>query len=152
MLFSLDGLLNQVLIKLGILDAPYQYLQDSTWARAVIIIAMIWRWTGYNVIFYLSAMQNIPKETFEAAKVDGANAIQTFFKITIPQLKPIVLLTTIMSTNGTLQLFITVSHYIYNQSFVYAPNFGYASAISYMVVFIMIILAIIQFTVAGKED
>lgn len=52
MLFSLDGLLNQVLIKLGILDAPYQYLQDSTWARAVIIIAMIWRWTGYNVIFY----------------------------------------------------------------------------------------------------
>lgn len=47
---------------------------------------------------------------------------------------------------------ITVSHYIYNQSFVYAPNFGYASAISYMVVFIMIILAIIQFTVAGKED
>ena len=167
MLFSLDGLLNQVLIKLGILDAPYQYLQDSTWARAVIIIAMIWRWTGYNVIFYLSAMQNIPKETFEAAKVDGANAIQTFFKITIPQLKPIVLLTTIMSTNGTLQLFdetmnitqggpanatITVSHYIYNQSFVYAPNFGYASAISYMVVFIMIILAIIQFTVAGKEE
>ena len=167
MLFSLDGLLNQVLIKLGILDAPYQYLQDSTWARAVIIIAMIWRWTGYNVIFYLSAMQNIPKETFEAAKVDGANAVQTFFKITIPQLKPIVLLTTIMSTNGTLQLFdetmnitqggpanatITVSHYIYNQSFVYAPNFGYASAISYMVVFIMIILAIIQFTVAGKED
>lgn len=140
MLFSLDGLLNQVLIKLGILDAPYQYLQDSTWARAVIIIAMIWRWTGYNVIFYLSAMQNIPKETFEAAKVDGANAVQTFFKITIPQLKPIVLLTTIMSTNGTLQLFdetmnitqggpanatITVSHYIYNQSFVYAPTLIY---------------------------
>jgi lactose/L-arabinose transport system permease protein len=175
MLFSLDGLLNQVLIKLGILDAPYQYLQDSTWARAVIIIAMIWRWTGYNVIFYLSAMQNIPKETFEAATCKNSNliqlnifyTIQTFFKITIPQLKPIVLLTTIMSTNGTLQLFdetmnitqggpanatITVSHYIYNQSFVYAPNFGYASAISYMVVFIMIILAIIQFTVAGKED
>ncbi len=167
MMFSLDGIVNQALMHLGILDAPYQYLQNSTWARAIIIIAMIWRWTGYNVIFYLSALQNISQETFEAAKVDGANAVQTFFRVTIPQLKPIVLLTTIMSTNGTLQLFdetmnitqggpanatITVSHYIYNQSFVYAPNFGYASAISYVVVFIMIILAVIQFGVAGKED
>lgn len=167
MMFSVDGIINKVIMNLGILDAPYQYLQDSTWARSVIIIAMIWRWTGYNVIFYLSALQNIPKETFEAAKVDGANSIQTFFRVTIPQLKPIILLTTIMSTNGTLQLFdetmnitqggpanstLTVSHYIYNQSFVYAPNFGYASAISYMVVFIMIIFAIIQFSVAGKDD
>ena len=167
MMFSLDGIVNQLLMHLGILEQPYQFLQNSTWARAVIIIAMLWRWTGYNVIFYLSALQNIPKETFEAAKVDGANAAQTLFRVTIPQLKPIVLLTAIMSTNGTLQLFdetmnitqggpanstLTVSHYIYNQSFVYAPNFGYASAISYMVVFLMIILAIIQFSVAGKEE
>lgn len=166
MMFSLDGIVNQLLMHLGILDQPYQYLQNSVWARAVIIIAMLWRWTGYNVIFYLSALQNIPKETFEAARVDGANAAQNLFRVTIPQLKPIVLLTAIMSTNGTLQLFdetmnitqggpanstLTVSHYIYNQSFVYAPNFGYASAISYMVVFLMIILAIIQFSVAGKE-
>lgn len=166
MMFSLDGIVNQLLMHLGILDQPYQYLQNSVWARAVIIIAMLWRWTGYNVIFYLSALQNIPKETFEAARVDGANAAQTLFRVTIPQLKPIVLLTAIMSTNGTLQLFdetmnitqggpanstLTVSHYIYNQSFVYAPNFGYASAISYMVVFLMIILAVIQFSVAGKE-
>lgn len=167
MMFSLDGIVNQALMRLGILDGPYQFLQNSGWARAIIVIAMIWRWTGYNVIFYLSALQNIPKETFEAAKVDGANTIQTFFGVTVPQLKPIILLTTIMSTNGTLQLFdetmnitqggpanatITVSHYIYNQSFVYAPNFGYASAISYVVVFIMVILALIQFGVAGKED
>ena len=166
MMFSLDGIVNQLLMHLGILDQPYQYLQNSVWARAVIIIAMLWRWTGYNVIFYLSALQNIPKETFEAARVDGANAAQTLFRVTIPQLKPIVLLTAIMSTNGTLQLFdetmnitqggpanstLTVSHYIYNQSFVYAPNFGYASAISYMVVLRMIILAVIQFSVAGKE-
>ena len=167
MMFSLDGIVNSVLISLGILDKPFQYLQDSTWARAVVIIAMLWRWTGYNVIFYLAALQNIPQETFEAAKVDGASTVQTFFRITVPQLKPIILLTAIMSTNGTLQLFdetmnitqggpanatITISQYIYNQSFVYAPNFGYASAISYVVVFIMVILAIIQFSVAGKND
>lgn len=69
MMFSLDGIVNQLLMHLGILEQPYQFLQNSTWARAVIIIAMLWRWTGYNVIFYLSALQNIPKETFEAAKV-----------------------------------------------------------------------------------
>ena len=167
MMFSLDGIVNYVLMGLGILDAPYQYLQDSAWARAIVIIAMLWRWTGYNVIFYLAALQNIPQETFEAAKVDGASSVQSFFRITIPQLKPIILLTAIMSTNGTLQLFdetmnitqggpanatITISQYIYNQSFVYAPNFGYASAISYVVVFLMIILAIIQFGVAGRKD
>lgn len=167
MMFSVDGIVNQIMMFLGILEQPYQYLQDSAWARAIIIIAMLWRWTGYNVIFYLSALQNIPKETFEAARVDGANAFQVFTRITIPQLKPIILLTAIMSTNGTLQLFdetmnitqggpanatMTVSHYIYNQSFVYAPDFGYASAISYMVVFIMIILALIQFGVSGRED
>lgn len=167
MMFSIDGIVNKVLMSIGILDQPFQYLQNSGWARAVIIIAMCWRWTGYNVIFYLAALQNIPKETFEAAKVDGAGTVRTFFHITIPQLKPIILLTTIMSTNGTLQLFdetmnitqggpanatLTVSHYIYNQSFVYAPNFGYASALSYVVVFIMIILAIIQFGVTKERN
>jgi len=167
MMFSIDGIVNQVLLSIGILDVPYQYLQNQGVARAVIIVAMLWRWTGYNVIFYLSALQNIPAETFEAAKMDGAGAFHIFCRITVPQLKPIILLTAIMSTNGTLQLFdetmnitmggpanatMTVSHYIYNQSFVYAPNFGYAAAISYVVVFIMIILALIQFSVAGKED
>jgi len=166
MMFSLNGIINQVFMALGILDKPFQYLQNSNWARAIIIVAMLWRWTGYNVIFYLSALQNIPRETFEAAKVDGASTVQTFFRVTVPQLKPIILLTTIMSTNGTLQLFdetmnitqggpanstLPVSHYIYNQSFIYAPNFGYASAISYVVVFIMIILAIIQFSVASEK-
>jgi len=167
MMFSLDGVVNKVLVSTGIFEVPYQWLQNGFWAKIVIVIAMTWRWTGYNVIFYLSALQNVPAETYEAAAIDGAGGFQIFKKITIPQLKPIVLLTTIMSTIGTLQLFdetmnitgggpanatMTISHYIYNQSFVYAPNFGYSSALSYVVVFIMIILAIIQFAVAGKED
>lgn len=167
MMFSLDGIINKALVGLGILENGIQWLQNPFWARIIIVVAMTWRWTGYNVIFYLSALQNIPNETFEAAKVDGATSFQIFRKVTIPQLKPIVLLTTIMSTNGTLQLFdeimnitqggpanstMTISQYIYNQSFVYAPNFGYASALSYIIVFFMIILALIQFQIAGKND
>lgn len=167
MMFSIDGIINKALIAVGIFDEAFQWLQNPFWAKVIIIIAMTWRWTGYNVIFYISALQNIPVETFEAAKVDGATSFQIFRKITVPQLKPIILLTTIMSTNGTLQLFdeimnitqggpvnstMTISQYIYNQSFVYAPNFGYASALSYIIVFFMIILALIQFQIAGKND
>ena len=100
----------------------------------IIILALIWRWTGYNMVFYLAGLQNIDDSLYEAAKIDGANAIQSFFKITVPMLKPTILLTTIMSTNGTLQLFdesvnltgggpanstLTMSHYIYKASFIF---------------------------------
>ena len=119
------------------------------------------------MIFYLSALQNVPAETYEAAEIDGANSFQKFFYITIPQLKPIILFTTIMSTIGTLQIFdepmnltaggpanatLSISQYIYNQSFVYAPNFGYAATLSYVVVFIVAILALIQIKLAGDDS
>ncbi len=166
MMFSYDGIINKALISLKILDEPLQWLNHHFWAKVIIIIALTWRWTGYNMIFYLSSLQNIPNETFEAAKIDGANAFQTFIKVTVPQLKPVILLTTIMSTNGTLQLFdevmnitqggpsnstLTMSLYIYNQSFVYAPDFGYSSTLSYVIVGIMVILAFIQFKIAGDD-
>jgi lactose/L-arabinose transport system permease protein len=166
MMFANEGLVNKALLSIGILSKPVMWFSDPFWARAIIILALTWRWTGYNTIFYLSALQNIPAETFEAAQIDGASTWRTFWSVTLPQLKPIILLTTIMSTNGTLQLFdepmnitgggpanatLTISQYIYNQSFVYSPNFGYAATLSYVIVFIMIILAIVQFRVAGDE-
>ena len=103
---------------------------------------------------------------YEAAVVDGANAFQKFTKITIPMLRPTILLTAIMSTNGTLQLFdesmnitnggpantsMTISHYIYNLSFAGNPNFGYASAISYVVFILVAILAFIQMKVGDEK-
>ena len=106
---------------------PIMWFANAWSARAVIIIALIWRWTGYNMVFYLSGLQNIEYSVYEAAKIDGASPVQSFFKITVPLLKPTILLTTIMSTNGTLQLFdeslnltnggpgkstMTLSHYI----------------------------------------
>ena len=104
-LFAVDGLVNIVLIKLGILSTGYNFLGHPNSARIVIILALIWRWTGYNMVFYLSGLQNIEYSVYEAAKIDGASPIQSFFRITIPLLKPTILLTAIMSTNGTLQLF-----------------------------------------------
>ena len=145
-LFANDGLVNLVLVNLGILSTPYSFLTHATSAKIIIIIGLLWRWTGYNMVFYLSGLQNIEYSVYEAAKIDGASPVQTFFKITVPLLKPTILLTAIMSTNGTLQLFdesvnltdggpanasITMSHYIYNMSFKYVPTFGYAAAMSY---------------------
>ena len=166
MMFANEGLINQALLGMHLIHNPIVWLNDAFWAKVVIILALTWRWTGYNMIFYLSGMQNIPAETYEAAQIDGANAFKTFWYVTVPQLKPIILLTAIMSTNGTLQLFdepmnitgggpanatLTMSQYIYNQSFVFSPNFTYASLLSYVIVFIMVILAIIQFKVTGDE-
>ena len=104
-LFSTDGFVNTILMNLGIVDAPVAFLTNTVSARAIIILALVWRWTGYNMVFYLSGLQNIEYSVYEAAKIDGASPLQSFFHITVPLLKPTILLTAIMSTNGTLQLF-----------------------------------------------
>ncbi|WP_180271616.1 carbohydrate ABC transporter permease [Fredinandcohnia onubensis] len=166
-LFSTDGIINKMLINLSLIAEPIQWLTDPFWAKVTIIIAITWRWTGYNMIFYLSALQNVDNSIYEAAKIDGANAFQQFFKITIPMLKPIILFTSITSTIGTLQLFdevmnitkggpgnatLTISQYIYNLSFKYTPDFGYAATVSYAIVIMIIFFSIIQFKVAGDKN
>ncbi|WP_086312380.1 ABC transporter permease [Enterococcus sp. 7F3_DIV0205] len=165
-LFSATGLVNRVLLDMNLVAAPIQWLTDPFWAKVLIIISITWRWTGYNMIFFISGMQNIDPEIYEAADIDGANKWQQFFKITIPNLKPVILFTTITSTIGTLQLFdevqnitgggpanatTTLSQYIYNLSFKFTPNFGYAAAVSFVIVFCIVILTIIQKRVAGDE-
>ena len=165
-LFSFDGYINTVLLNLGLINSRINWLNQPDTAKAVIIIALIWRWTGYNMAFYLAGLQNIDESLYEAARIDGANVFQTFQKITIPLLRPTILLTTIMSINGTLQLFdesvnltgggpanstLTMSHYIYKASFVYNPQFGYAAAMSYVIFVLVAILSFIQMKVGDKR-
>jgi lactose/L-arabinose transport system permease protein len=174
MLFSYEGLVNNTLIKLSVIDIPLQWMSVPKLATFVLIIAMIWRWTGYNMIFYLSAMQNISDDLYEAASIDGSTKIQSFFTITIPLLKPIILFTTVMSTIGTLQLFdepmnlsqggttasmvgpdncfLTLSVYIYNICFKYTPNFGYAATVSYAILVIIALLTLVQFRLSSDKD
>lgn len=165
-LFTYDGMVNAVLMNIGILSEPINWLNDPNTAKAVIIIGLIWRWTGYNMVFFLSGMQGIEYSIYEAARIDGANQFQQLIKITIPLLKPIILVTGIMSTNGTLQLFdesvnltrggpsnttITMSHYIYNKMFVGNPNFGYAAAMSFVILIMVAILSAIETKVGDKR-
>ena len=165
-LFSDSGFINQMLMTLHVIQSPIHWLTDALWGKITIIIAITWRWTGYNMIFFLSALQNIDPEIYEAAEIDGANVVQKFFSITAPLLKPIILFTSITSISGTLQLFdevvnltqggpgnatITMSQYIYNLCFKYTPDFGYASAVSYAILLMIVVLTAIQFKVTGGK-
>ena len=165
-LFTYDGMVNTLLTNIGILSEPINWLNDPFYAKFVIIIGLVWRWTGYNMIFYLSGMQSIDYSIYEAARIDGANQFRQLINITIPLLKPIILVTAIMSTNGTLQLFdesvnltrggpanmtITMSHYIYNTMFTKNPNFGYAAAMSFVILIMVAVLSAIQTKVGDKR-
>ncbi|WP_294293416.1 carbohydrate ABC transporter permease [Pseudobutyrivibrio sp.] len=167
-MFATQGLINSILLKIGIISENINFLGTASTARAIIIIALIWRWTGYNMVFYLAGLQNIEYSVYEAAKIDGANGWKTFWYITVPLLKPTIVMTAIMSINGTLQLFdesvnltsggpanqtITMSHYIYNQAFGQGVgNFGYTSAMSFIVFIMVAILAFINLKVGDTRD
>ena len=167
-LFATQGLINTILVKLGILENNFNFLGTGWSAKIIIIVALIWRWSGYNMVFFLAGLQNIEYSVYEAAKIDGASGWRTFWSITVPLLKPTIVMTTIMSINGTLQLFdesvnltkggpanatITMSHYIYNGSFGEGvANFGYASAMSVIVFIMVAILAFINLKVGDKRD
>jgi lactose/L-arabinose transport system permease protein len=165
--FSLDGIINFVLMRLRIIPGPISFLTNPYWAKFIIILVITWRWTGYNTIFYLAGLQNIDSSVYEAARIDGASSVQQFFRITLPLLRPVILLTTIMSTNGTLQLFdevksitnnggpgtatLTISLYIYDLIFRNVTQFGYAAAVSYSILIMVAILSFIQIRVGDRE-
>lgn len=166
-LFATDGFVNSILMKLNLIAEPISWITDPVWAKVLIILAITWRWTGYNMVFYLSGLQGIDDSIYEAADIDGAGAFEKFKSITLPMLKPIILFTTINSTIGTLQLFdetmnitqggpanatITISQYIYNILFKYSPDFGYAAAVSYVIVVMIVVLSFIQMKVGDKND
>ena len=166
-IFSSDGLVNKLLMSINMIQVPIEWVTHPFWAKILIIIAITWRWTGYNMIFYLSGLQNIDNSIYEAADIDGASPFKKFTSITIPLLKPIILFTTITSTIGTLQLFdevvnitkggpanatSTISKYIYDLCFTYTPDFGYATAVAYLIVVMVVILALIQFKVGGEKN
>ena len=165
-LFAYDGYVTTVLLHLGLISSRVNWLGQTSTAKVILIIALIWRWTGYNMVFYLAGLQNIDESLYEAATIDGAGPVKTFFHITIPLLRPTILLTTIMSINGTLQLFdesvnltgggpanstLTMSHYIFKTSFEYNSQFGYAAAMSYVIFILVAILSFVQMKVGDKR-
>ncbi|MGE5620381.1 MAG: carbohydrate ABC transporter permease [Sphingomonadaceae bacterium] len=142
-----DGL-NGLLIDLGIIDAPVDWLGSPATALPVVIGVGIWHTLGYNLVYFLAALQSIPKEMYEAAKVDGANAFHQFLHITVPMLRDVGVVILFLAILGSLQVFDlvlvmtgggpyfsseVVGTYIYHYAFTPASiqaeaNVGYASA------------------------
>lgn len=164
LLFNDDfGFANQLLNLVGIADVAWT--GSSVGAIALISISLTWRWTGYNAVIILAGLQSIPKDLYEASELDGAGRFTQFLYITLPQLKPVILLCLVLSTFGTLQLFTeptlltsggpgisttTVAMYMYQQGFK-GFNFGYGSAIAYSIVFISLGLSLMQFKFLGEK-
>ncbi|MEV4896339.1 sugar ABC transporter permease [Nonomuraea sp. NPDC055795] len=158
------GLVNWFLGLFGVPEIPW--LTDTLWARIAVGLALTWHYTGYNAVIYLARLQALPRDHYDAASVDGAGAWRRFWHVTLPGLRPVVLLTVVMSTIGTLQLFdepyvltgggpdnatLTLGMYLYMNGFRYF-DFGYASAIAYALAVIIAILGIVQFKVLGDKS
>jgi len=163
-IFAVDGVVNNLLLTLHMVSEPIPFLLHPVWAKVVIILALIWRNTGYFMVFFLAALQGIDPQIHEAARIDGCKPSQSLFRITIPMLSPIIFLTMIMSMISTLQIFDevvnltnggpgdatrSISQYIYDLSFTYVPSYGYSAAVSYVVLLIVLVFTLVQ--KRGKE-
>lgn len=149
------GMVNGILEWFGI--SPQPFLQDKTQAMLVIVFVSMWQGAGYQMLILLAGLKNIPKEQYEAASVDGASKVHTFFHITIPNLLPTLSFTLITMLIGAFRLItqpmimtgggpdgatMTMSYYIYSTAFGNNYNVGYSSAIAMIYTVFMAAIAL----------
>jgi ABC-type sugar transport system permease subunit len=158
------GMFNQMLIRLGVITTGINWTGSMEWVKVAVVIVLIWRWTGYNMVYFLAGLQSIPLELYEASTVDGANGLQKFMYITLPMMRPVLLFVGIVSTIGASQVFdeptmltgpsqmlgspgfssLSIAQEIYREGFMNI-NFGYASAISILVFVALALFSWLQF-------
>ena len=162
------GLANWLLDAVGLQPVEWRNSRWSSWTAIAFMVD--WRWTGYNALIYLAAMQAIPKELYESASLDGASAARRFWRITVPLIQPTILFTVIISTIGGMQLFTepllfnygriqggslnefqTVAMYIYETTFTNNYNVGRGAAISWLLFLIILIFALVNFALVRRS-
>lgn len=162
------GVINDLFISLHIFkDGPVDMLLSKNVTRGVVIFIQTWMWYGYTSIVLISGVLGISPELFEAAEVDGANQWQTFFKVTIPSIKTMLLFTLVTSLIGGLNMFdipklfrdggpdsatTTTSLYIYNKAFQGGYLYGEASAASMIMFAIIVFLSSLVFYLLRDKD
>jgi ABC-type sugar transport system permease subunit len=159
------GLINNLLGPLGI--APVNFLSDPVWVKPVLIFALLWRWTGNDMVIMLAGLQSIPDDLYEAARVDGASGPQMFWNITVPLMRPVILFDAIISTIGTFNLFaepfvlfgqdggigqagLVTGTLLYQNAFVYF-KFGYGAALAWVLALIIFVLSMLQLKLGSRE-
>jgi ABC-type sugar transport system permease subunit len=158
------GLLNNALSALGL--PTLNWLNDERVALLAIILVGIWTYLGINALYFLAGLQNIPEEVIEAARVDGANRFQVFWRVTLPLLRPVILFVVVQATIFSYQIFeipflltgggpsdatLTLAIYLYEVGFREFDR-GYAAAIGYSMAIIAIVLAAAQLLAARRFD
>ncbi|HEY8912327.1 sugar ABC transporter permease [Lacisediminihabitans sp.] len=161
------GLVNNILQTIGI--DPIMWKTELFPSHLAIASMINWRWTGYNALILLAAMQAVPKDVHEAAAIDGANAVQRFFSITIPSIRPTVIFVIITSTIGSLQIFTepklfnasssvpggpfrqyqTTVLYMWDVAF-NRENFGKSAAIAWILFIIIVLIGLINFFLSSR--
>jgi multiple sugar transport system permease protein len=159
------GPINQFLELIGIADPP-GWTTSSAWAMPAVIITSVWRDMGYYMVLYLAGLQAIPQEYYEAAEVDGANAWQRFWNITIPSLRPTTFFVIIMVTIASFKVFdlivvmtqggpgrstLVLSQLIYREG-ITENRFGYSSAISLVLFLIVLVFTVVQFRIQKRKE
>ncbi len=162
------GLFNIILGALGLPAVPW--LNDMWGARISLSLLIIWAWLGYNMVIMLAGLQTIPKELSEAALIDGANPVQTFFYVTIPLMRPVILFSVVLSTMGSFGLF-AEDMSLFSQTQGFGPlnatatpivdifteafrnfRFGYAASAGYIYFAFVFILTLIQVRYFGRQE
>ncbi|ADU28949.1 carbohydrate ABC transporter permease [Evansella cellulosilytica] len=156
------GLFNFILSNFGV--DPIRWNAEYWPVKIAISTMVFWRWVGYNTIIFLAGMQSIPKDLYEAAKIDGATVGQQIRLITLPMLRPILLFVVFTATIGAFQLFtepliflgrglreegITMVAYLWRDAFIY-NSFGTASAAAIVLFFIIIVLTAINLFITNR--
>lgn len=164
-LLSDFGVINTLLTSIGI--KSINFLHDTRYALTSIIVVDVWKNFGFNVVIFLAALQDVPTELNDAARVDGANKFGIFKHVTLPLISPSLFFTAVMGIIGSLQTFdlvfnmslkheggparatSTVGFYIWQNAFKYS-NMGYAAALSFALMAILLVLTIIQWQMRRK--
>src|SRR5690348_1289653 len=155
------GLANWLLHSVGLDVVNWRDSRPASWTAIAFMVD--WRWTVYNALIYLAAMQAIPRDLYESAAIDGASAVRRFWKITVPLIQPTILFTVIISTIGGMQLFTepllfnygnpaggtlnefqTIAMYIYQTTFTGSYSVGRGAAMSWLLFLIILVFALVN--------
>jgi len=166
MLFTSTGLVNQILIKIGILDQFFPWLSNPGTTMPALLIAHAWRGFPFYMIMMLAALQGIPDELYESAKIDGAGTLASFFYITLPNIKGTIMISTLLGmiwTYGYLDMIYIMTYggpyyatytqalYVYFKAFI-KGDLGLASAGAILLVVTMLLFSLFYLRLIRKSD
>lgn len=159
------GLLNRVLHAVVNLNLDTKWLGNPALVMPALVMTAMWMYVGFNMIYFLAALQAVDQDLYDAAKVDGANAFQQFLHVTLPGIKPVAVFVVVLSTIGSFQLFelpflmlgnsggpensgLTIVLYLYQNGFE-TGDLGYASAIGWTLALGVLLISLVQMRLTG---